>query len=187
VAKRHRSVALASAKQAKTLGRSQRPGTDPVLVGILDLMAKRRPFALKSGRPFLSNLPPRRRWPPQPRLGSCCRAAWAPWAPWAGRQWWCADATWRPSWGSARSGPRGRGSPLATLGARLELAALCGRCRVKCLPKGVLLITGQRTTTLRDYTPRLVDRSSSDPIGQRPTRRLRTEARPRRQDWLTRD
>ena len=34
---------------------------------------------------------------------------------------------------------------------------------------------------------RLVDRSSSDPIRQRPTRRLRTEARPRRQDWLTRD
>ena len=31
--------------------------------------------------------------------------------------------------GSARSGRQGRGSPLATLGARLEFAALCGRCR----------------------------------------------------------
>src|SRR5215207_8032885 len=31
---------------------------------------------------------------------------------------------------------------------------------------------------------RLVDQSSSDPIRQRPTRRLRTEARPRRQDHV---
>ena len=34
----------------------------------------------------------------------------------------------------AHGGQRGRGSPLATLGARLERAVLCGRCRVELLP-----------------------------------------------------
>src|SRR3954465_5690130 len=74
--------------------------------------------------------------------------------PSARRRLRCACATWRPSLGSAYNGRPSDGSHLATFGARLELAALCGLNHEDLPPRRILLLTGdQRATTLRDPTP----------------------------------
>ncbi len=88
----------------------------------------------------------------QPLTAPCCGAGSAPSRR---RRWFAGRATWRRYSGSGRIGRQGRGCSLATLGARLEHAALFGRCREELLPQCILPFAGQGCTiTLRDKTPK---------------------------------
>ena len=62
-----------------------------------------------------------------------------------------AVATSRREFGSTHIAEQGHWSSLATLAARLKLAASCGRCREKLLPSRVLHRSAQNSvTSLRD-------------------------------------
>src|SRR6478672_1364701 len=71
------------------------------------------------------------RWLPRPASAPCSSASSDPWAR---RRSSSACAICAPSSRSGRSGRQGRGRSLSTLGARLEYAASCGRCREERLP-----------------------------------------------------
>ena len=95
---------------------------------------------LRAGQDRLHGLRPRPRWLRRPASGLC---SWAPSDPLAHRPSPPARAIWRLSSGSVRTRRQGSGYSLSKLGARLEYAVLCGRCREERLPQAILLLTCQ--------------------------------------------